>query len=318
MSSNENNSIEEVSAKNTKAEILDAYEELLERYKKQASTVNEKEKAKQQQDNNTLVAKAGKLTPTAITQQSTTLLGDITAYFTQLRDQLTAEANKLTELQQAIAIEEQRLKEIHDIQVAAGTLAQLIQSHEEYKQTTEKERKREEDEYTYTLKQQRKREEDEYQQRRTQQERELKETQAQQEKEWQEREQRLTDAEQELNDLRSQVATFGERMAEAVSQSEARLQTELEASFQHQQAIKEAGYATQRREAEITIESLREKIAEQQALISSLSTQLAAANDKVETIAKASIEGAAGATAFQSVNRIAIEQARKQAGRQED
>jgi hypothetical protein len=58
---------------------------------------------------------------------------------TDLASQLTSETNKLSELQQAIAIETRALEELHDIRLVADTLALLIQDHEEKKAAFEKE-----------------------------------------------------------------------------------------------------------------------------------------------------------------------------------
>ena len=44
-------------------------------------------------------------------------------------EELTAEAAKLTEIRQAITIENKKLEELHDIDLAANTLEQLIQEH---------------------------------------------------------------------------------------------------------------------------------------------------------------------------------------------
>ena len=58
---------------------------------------------------------------------------------TELSRELTAEANKLTEIREAISIETKHLEELHDIRLAADTLANLIQDHAQNKAAFEAE-----------------------------------------------------------------------------------------------------------------------------------------------------------------------------------
>src|SRR2546422_11433189 len=52
---------------------------------------------------------------------------------TDLSRELTAEANKLTEIREAIAIETKHLEELHDVRLEADKLAYLIRDHAEQK-----------------------------------------------------------------------------------------------------------------------------------------------------------------------------------------
>ncbi len=60
----------------------------------------------------------------------------------------------------------------------------------------------------------------------------------------------------------------------------------------------------------LRIETLQEKIAAQTQEIEKLKSQATAANEMVKEIATSAIEGASGTRALQSINEIALEQAK--------
>ncbi len=136
-----------LSAKSTKNEILNAYHELLAKYEDNASKVptsgvptsgvaDKKAEIKAAADS-AIVAKVSAYTGESIVRELAELKLDIGKTLTGLAEQLTGEADKLTEIKQAIEIETRYLEELHDIKIAADTLANLIQAQEERKRVFE-------------------------------------------------------------------------------------------------------------------------------------------------------------------------------------
>ena len=115
-------------SKSTKEEILKSYNELLGRYQEKASSMPEKKaETMRKTSEEAVVEKVSSYTVDSIIKGMADLSLNLGRALTDLASQLTSEANKLTELEQAIAIETRTLEELHDIRLAAETLALLIQ-----------------------------------------------------------------------------------------------------------------------------------------------------------------------------------------------
>ena len=177
------------SMRDRKDDILKAYEELVEKYKErdQLAKMAEKEIQAQKSTEQEIVKKASSVTVDDIVKDLANIKLDIGKVLGNLSDQLATEANKLSEIQQAIKIEEKNLEEIYDIKIVAETMNLLIQQHTKNKKEFEeeianlkiqsereqtqhdeavkerdiklkKEREREVEEYQYALNQKRKKE----------------------------------------------------------------------------------------------------------------------------------------------------------------
>src|SRR5437899_1463792 len=117
-----------ISSKNSKAEILEAYTELLQRKEQaQSSAVPDKKAELARASETALVEKAETYTVDSIIQGLADLNLNVGKALTELASLLTVEAHKLAEIRSAIDIETRKLKELNDIDVAAETLAFLIQ-----------------------------------------------------------------------------------------------------------------------------------------------------------------------------------------------
>lgn len=124
-------------SKNTKAEILEAYEELfkdrkaLETQLKQMQKETKEKPASENNDRHTSANVAqGKMTDT-IENLLKLQLGFGSA-ISELSEKLTSEASQLQELRNAVAEETQHLEDLHDLaEIDDDTLDSLIQSYEE-------------------------------------------------------------------------------------------------------------------------------------------------------------------------------------------
>lgn len=252
-----------------------------------------------------------------------------------LSGKLATEANKLAELQKAIEIQSARLKELHDMDVAAVSLkalleaqserrvsfdseiaekragfdAEMARKHDEWKReqiahdvavserdsALKKSREREQEEYNYALALAKKKDTD---------------ASAIREKEIAERLAVLASREKEFNEMKSRAERFPNELSDAVKKAEeaARASALKQADADAKLAAKEI--EGDRRVSTLKVASLEEKIAAQAAQIEMLSKQLAAANTQVQDIAVKAIEGASGIKALAAVNEIALEQAK--------
>lgn len=244
-----------VTPRSSKSEILSAYEELLQKFQENAETSQERQISHNRQQENQI-------------------------------------------LEEAIAIEEKRLSDIHKISSEADSLANLIVAHKEKKKQLEEESEihkktleteiaskkeewlREENEYAYEIRLKRKKEEDDYLQKKAQKEREL-----------QEREEKLAAQEKELEDLRKRAINFEKMLNEAVTKAK----QETEAATRKEEDVKAkilAGQnAAEKRIAEMTIESIKMRLQDQEQEIKRLKIELEIANRGVKDIAVKVIEG---------------------------
>ena len=234
----------EVSGKSTKNEILRAYNELLTKIKEKKPLDRQEEGKKEKEIK--LVKEASQNSTEKIVKGLAEIKLEIGGALDTLEERLVKEFKKLTELQQAIEIEQKDLENIHEIKVCADGLAALLQAQrekrlqfdgemEEKKNAFEtemtqkrlqwkkeqddfelsrkekdlrlkKEREREEEEYTYALQLKRKKDNDVYEAKKSTLEKELNEKRATVERELSDREAFLSSKEKELEDLKAQVA----------------------------------------------------------------------------------------------------------------
>ena len=132
------------SDKNTKAQILEAYDELLQEQK--ALETQLKQIQKETKDKPPVVSEK-KINPPVTTMNQQQVVGDKMFYtidsivklqsgfgsaVSELSEKLTSEAAKLEELQSSVADEIKQLKELHDLEeIKEDTLDTLIQAYED-------------------------------------------------------------------------------------------------------------------------------------------------------------------------------------------
>jgi hypothetical protein len=339
-----------LSSKSTKEEMMKAYNELLAKYQERAANVPEKKAEIKKSADTAVVERASTYTVETIIKGLADLNINLGKGLTELARELTVEASKLTEIREAIAVETRALEELHDIRLAADTLASLIQEHEQRKAAFEeemavaeersnnemaakradwkkeqeaynaalkenegrlrKEREREREEYEYNLALTRKKDKDLYEEQKANLEKALKEEKLKQEQELSAREATVAAQEAELAELRARVAAFPAELTAAVEQAQ------REAALQAENRAKQAAqlWAKEgegdKRVAQLRIAALEETVTKQLEQIEALTKKLNDANAQVQEIAIKAIEGASNARALTSINEIAMEQAK--------
>ena len=343
-------------SKSTKDEVVKAYNELLSRYQEKSLSVPEKKaETIRKACDAAVVEKASTYTVESIIKGMADLSLNLGKALTDLASQLASEANKLTELQQSISIETRALEELHDIRLAADTLALLIQDHEEKRAAFEKEmeesearfeeemaskrldwkkeqesyaavqkenetrlkkdREREKEEYEYNLALARKKDKDNYDAEKAALTKKLAEVKEAQEKALAAREAAVAAQEAELAELRKKVAAYPAELAAAVEKTEKEATARAESRSKVEAQLLGKGVEGDKRVADLKIKGLEETVAKQLTQIEALTRQLNDANTQVQAIAVKAIEGASGAKALTAINEIAIEQAKNLRGK---
>jgi len=318
---NQNNKItnEEVTEKSRKTDILNAYRELLAKVREKKQTHPKVESKKK--ENKDIIDKAASLSGEKIITSVADLKLELGKNLDVLEERMLVEHKKFSSLQTAVQIENQHLEAIYGIKSNADSLSALLLAQKEKKEhfeneieamqnnweleqeTYEKEqaekqkeeskaRKREEEEYQYKLKLKRERETDAYEQKKKALEQELIFKKADFEKSIAEREKSLTESEQELNDLRQQVDEFPDKLAKSVEEAKIEVQNQLEMGYNHKIQLTESQNSGERKLLDQTINSLRAKIKEQEAMIDQITSKNNAVGNQVQQIAIKAIEGA--------------------------
>lgn len=332
----------EVSMRSSKAEILEAYENVVAKQSEFSSMVPADKRVEEmiKVEEKKLVERASSYTVEGIVKGLADLHVHIGKALGELSEKLTTEAVKLEDLKKAIEIESRSLEEIRDIRVAADALAVLIQEYEtkrssfeeeaarrreewqreqgehdamvrQRNETLAREREREREEYEYTLSLTRKKERDAYEQEKADLERALKEEKTAHERRFAEREADLAARESELTELRKRAETFQNSLEEAVREAEERVAATVKEKAETAGRILAKEVEGEKKVLELKIANLQELVKKQEAQVESLTKQLADANAEVQAIAVKAIEGASGARTLSTVQEIALEQAKQ-------
>lgn len=309
----------EVSAKNTKNEILEAYNALLAKMK-DAKPASPQEVKRYQEDTET-VKKASAVSGDKIIKNIMELKTSLSNELDNLEQKMGGEYRQLKELQEAIKIESKNLHDLYEIKQSADSLATLLLAQKECKQKFEQEMEqrsqeleqniqdkartfeqdmankkllwnRQEEEYAYNLKIERKKDKDVYEAKKAGLEKELDESRIAFQKEIEEREVYLKSKEEELLDLQTKVQDFPAQLDKAVKDTEKSTRDSIETSYKHKAALFDKEIEGERKLKDQMIASLRDKIKEQDAYIDQLTLKANDSTKQVQSIALKAIEGA--------------------------
>jgi len=302
-----------VSPASTKTEILKAYNELLKRIQesKQENPKEEQEKKVRE----TTVETAAAMTDEKIIGEISSLKLSLNNTLDKIEDDLTSECQKLFRIREAIAIEDQRLRDLYQINAGADSLTAILAAQKEKKEefehemalrkteleeqtkqeklnrdkeiklweekkketeeTLKKQRAREEEEYQYNLKLARKKDKDEYEQKKALLEKELIQKMESFESGIKVREQAVAGAEKELSDLRVKAENFPAELQKAVQNAIKETTAQLEKEHKYEKQLLLKDHDGEIKLKNQQLESLLAKIKD-------LETQLKQAYNKAE------------------------------------
>jgi hypothetical protein len=276
-----------VNLNSTKNEILKAYSELLEQQKEVKSPQPQQEIEMKRKD--TLVKEASGQSEEKIIQQIATLKMALNSSLDSIEDQLNTSYKKLNKTQEAIQIQEERLKEMYQINAEADSLSALLAAQKEKKtefetfMATEKEkwekdqkekaafrkeedealkkqRLRGEEEYNYTVHQKRKIESDQYEEKKIRQEKELKDKKEAFELEIKTREQAVSESENELKSLRKQTEEFPAVLKKEAETAVKITGDNLKKEFDYQNVLLKKEYESELKLNSQAVENLQNRI----------------------------------------------------------
>ena len=334
-----------ISDKSTKTEILDAYNEMVEKMKEQKAM--DSKAVKKEAEEKETVKKASLHSVEGIVKNTADLKLDIIKSMDGLGEKLIAEYKKLTELQQAIEIESKNIEDIYKIKVESESLTALLTAQKDKRAAFEqemeekkddfdedmsqkrlswkkeqeefeaakkereaqlkKERQREEDDFQYNLQLKRKKENDTYEEKKSALEKALTDKKFALEKEFAEREEYLSSKEKELEDLQKRVELFPKELEKAVKDTEKSVTERLGFTYKHEAELAAKEIEGERKLYEQRVAALELKIKEQDELIKQLTQKANEAGLQVQSIAIKAIEGA-------SAQRITVERERVKEG----
>lgn len=317
-----------VSTSSTKAQILKAYDDVLNKLEEKVEA--KPKEVQQRQEAVKTVESAQKNTEEKIVSHVTALKKSFVESLEKVQDSLEGEYSRLSEIQAAIMIEKKNLEELYGLSTNADSFAAILLAQKESKErfeedmqeaklaldneiaetktnwvkekneheTLEKDekalnlkiKKREEEEYNYNLQQKRKKEKDEYELSKTQQEVELKEKKISFEKDFTEREKAIVERETEFAILKKASEQFPKELEKTVQEAKGDLESRLTLEFKYQKDLiaKETEGTINLKDLQVT--TLENKIKEMENQIKLLGQKADTSEKSVKDIALRAID----------------------------
>ncbi|MEG3860384.1 hypothetical protein [Microcoleus sp. herbarium12] len=312
-------------AKDSKAKILQNFQQILAEKKKIESKVETKEQSAEKAKNKQLLEVASTYTIDSIVKGLADLQLDFGSITSGLSEKLKAESAKLDELKKAIDIEAEQLQELQQIRVVADALHILTQEHQEKLTVLEqnaanqreviekdmtqkrktwgkeqqefdtvvaektafttKQRQQEAADYQYELQRDRKIETDEYEETKRKLERELQESTREKDKNWAEREKILSDNQAEFEKNQTKAAGFEEELKQAYIKAKEEAIQEVSREAKVKADLADKEWEGSKQGYELKVQSLQQTMARQTEQIAEISAQLQATMKQAQDLA---------------------------------
>ena len=342
----------EISMSNTKKEMLDAYNALLKQLQEKREAELKPEKMIEEKKKREVVEVAETLSSEGVVKEISNLKLEIGKRLTHISDGLEEEVSKFKQIQKAIEVKEEELKELYEIGRSAETLAALIEAQNQKRQEFESEmadrkqefnqeiqtireewgkekkgheaemkerdaaeakrREREKEEYGYSFKREQQLAKDKFEDEKAKTEKEIQLKKEQMEKDLTEREKAVAEREEELGELQKKVVAFPKEMEEAVSKAAKETTERITLEVKNREELIRKEFDGERNVLTTRIESLEKTVKEQSGQIANLSGQLEKAYQKVQDIAVKSVEGSSNLKSLSSLQQLVSEQSRRQ------
>jgi len=331
--------------------MLEAYNAVLKQLEAQREAELKPEKKLEEKKAKEVIQVAESLSSEGVARGISTLKIEAGKMLAQISDRLEEEISKFKAVQSAIAIKEKELQELYEIEKSAMTLAALIESQSQRRQTFElemaekkealsqeietlrvqrdqekkeyeeaikerdtaekKRRDREKEEYEYGFKREQKLAKDKFEDEKAKLERETQAKKEQMEKELQERAKAIVEQENELNELRKKVSVFSQEMETAISKAIKETAEKLSLEAKNREELQRKEFLGGKNVFTTRIESLEKIVKEQSEQITRLTQQLEKAYQQVQDIAVKTIEGSSTTKSFANLQQWLSEQTRK-------
>lgn len=328
-----------IRAKRTRSEIQHEFEEIQEQASRAREAADPKIDDASRRHENEIREAVKSVTVESVVQSISAMGLDISKALSGLSVQLTEKVQLLASVREAVELEREEVARLHNIDVSATALDQMVQEYVRQKQELEteislrraeweaealrverdrkeqeevlkKQRQREAEDFEYKKAQERKKAQDKYDEEARAQEKKNQEKQESLEKSWQQREAGLKEREEELTRLRKESEAFPKRLEAEARAAAERSRGETEARFHQDILVLKKDAEAERRLSELRVKTLEDSLASRQEHIAALEKQLTEAKQQVQDIALKAIDGASGAKTLSHINQIAMEQAK--------
>jgi len=340
-----------LSLSNTKQEMLEAYSAILRQLEAQREAELKPEKKLEEKKAKEVTQVAESLSSEGVAKEISNLKIETSKTLAQISDRLEEEVNKFRAIQSAIALKENELQELYEIEKSAVALAALIESQHQKRQAFElemaekketlsqeiealraqreqekkeyeeevrerdtaekKKRDRDKEEFEYSFKREQKLTKDKFEDEKAKLEKEILIKKEQMEKELKAREEVIAEREEELNELKKRVAAFPKEMETAMGKAIKEATDRLTLEAKNREELQKREFIGEKNVLTTRIESLERIAKEQSEQITKLTQQLEKAYQQVQEIAVKTIEGSSTVKSFANLQQWISEQTRK-------
>lgn len=320
----------QVVVKDSKAKILETFQQILAEQQNIESKVATKEEEAEKEKNQRVLEAASQYTADSIVRGLADLQLEFGSVINGLSIRLTTETYKLDELKRAFEVETQHLQELQQTRVVADALHILSQEHQEKLRVLEhtaasdretleqeitlsrktwqqeqeeheillresnellsRERQRQEEDYQYETERLRQIATDEYEEIKRQTERELQEALITKEKQWSERERLLAGNQALLEEYQRKAEAEPNELEEAVKKAREEGIRDVTQEAKVKADLFEKEWQSSKQGYELQIQSLEAKIQKQSEQITEISTQLQSAMRQAQELAMRAFE----------------------------
>ena len=339
--------------KNTKQEMLDAYQSLAKQLEEKRASALNPEKRQEEKAVEEAVKTAVSLAPDNIDREIGALKAEIGKMLADTAEKLALESGKFRHLQKAVESKQQELQELYGIEKTAVTLAALLEAQAQKKREFEEEiareresltaeinstrmewekeqkaheaelkerdaiekkaRDREKETFDYAFKRDQQAMRDKFNDEKAALEKEILRKKEAAERELAEREKSVAEKEKELAELRARAAAFPKELESTVDKAVKEAGERLKSEAKNREDLLRKEFEGERNVMATKIESLERTAKDLAAHNAKLSQQAEAAYQKVQEIAEKSIEGASHAKSFAELQKLFVDQNRKAA-----
>lgn len=341
---------DEISTKNTKNEILEAYHEALQQLKESKKAT--KQEIKASDDRKEIVTLATKSNTGDIFKSISELKLAMVKSLEDIEEKLLSSHKKLSTLNQAIEIQTKELADLHDIKINTDSLSALLFAQKEKRASFEKEmqdrqqtidqeitqrrllwkkeqdemeiarkeydaqvkksRQREEEDYLYQRDVSRKKERDQYSAEKELLEKELIMKRAALESEFSQRAQAIAAQEQEYSVLKAKADAFPAELQKAIQDTSNAITERLSFKFGYETKLAQKEVEGERKLYQQMITALEAKVSLLETQTAHLTDKTNQANLQVQDIAVKAIEGASRHRYAPSFSEKMLEQLKPQ------
>lgn len=320
----------QVAVKDSKAKLLEAFQQLLAERRRIESKVATKADEARHLEDQQILAIASQYTADSIVRGLADLRLEFSQVISELSTQLSTENTKLEELHRAIAVETDHLDTLRQVRIVADALHILTQEHQEkldalhhqvesdreqlekemvetrkswqqeqaefeaiqveHQSLLQQERIRQEADYHYDSDRSRKLAIDEYAAKQRQVERELAETEQTKAKQWADRERILASQQTLLAEYQQRVTAFPAEQEEAVKKAREEGIRDIHQDAKVKADLLEKEWESTKQGYDLQIQALEAKVHQQTTQIAEISTQLQTVMQQAQELAMRAFE----------------------------